>query len=327
MSEQQKATKSIFINDEFEDIRVDRFLHKKTNLPYSMLFKFFRQGKVKCGKTKLKHNYTVKPHDEITCFFSIENQNQETKQKPKSSVDLTKYRDILFNNIVFDDKDYLVINKPSNIATQGGTGVKVSIDDLLKLYGKSVFLAHRLDKKTSGILVNAKNHKALTFLTNAFKTGEVNKTYLAIVQGLLAKKEGTINAPLIKSNNSKRQLVVVDEKRGKQAITDYTLLASSKRGNFHLLELKPHTGRTHQIRVHLAKVLNTPIVGDFKYGYEDKSELFKEQKDIFAKDSLFLHSYDLNFMNYNDDFCSFKAELDTKWVNALTYFKMHHNLF
>ncbi len=324
---EKTVKKHIFINKNYENIRADRFLTKVIpNSSYGVLFKFFRQGKVKLNKRKLKFNDVLNIGDEVTCYFSIEsNGNNKPVKKQPSKTLLKSHEQVIKNNILYEDENYLVLNKPANIATQGGTSIKISIDDLLRVYSKgSSYLAHRLDKKTSGVLVTAKNHKTLNHLAHCFKNSLVEKTYLALVQGKIPFNKGTIDKPLIKSNNSKRQLVVVDEQRGKQAITDFKVIASSKRGNFHLLELKPKTGRTHQIRVHLAKVLACPIVGDFKYGYEDQLSLYKTKKDVFVKDSLFLHSASIKLEHHNGDFLIFDAKLDSKWVNVLKYLEIDY---
>jgi 23S rRNA pseudouridine955/2504/2580 synthase len=163
--------------------------------------------------------------------------------------------------LLYEDENLIAIDKPSGLATQGGTGVEFCIDDALKV--KKYQLVHRLDKDTSGILLIAKNNLTADQLTLAFKNKNIDKTYLALVYNLVKKDHGTINIPLIKKNLGKNDKVLPDHIDGKIAITNYEVL--HRFTNFTLLKLMPITGRTHQIRVH-CKEIGYPILNDVKYG-------------------------------------------------------------
>ena len=188
--------------------------------------------------------------------------------------------------IIFEDENLIAINKPSGLATQGGSGIEISVDDFVLL--KKFQLVHRLDKDTSGILLIAKNSKSAEFLIDAFKNKTVEKTYLALVRGVPKKVSGVINIPLRKKLLGKNEKVSPDFESGKEAITEFKILKNfSDRA---LLELKPLTGRTHQLRVH-CKELGHPILNDVKYG----------GKEVLRKDlckRMCLHAYKIELQDY-----------------------------
>jgi 23S rRNA pseudouridine1911/1915/1917 synthase len=189
--------------------------------------------------------------------------------------------------ILFEDKDILVIDKPSGVFTHsdGRSKEKTISDWFLKNYpkaknvGESIFvdnkeikkpgIVHRLDKETSGVLLLAKNQKAFEFLKNQFKDREIKKTYNAIVSGWIKTDRGVINKPIGRSPADFRRRLAGRGARGelREAITEYKVLKrfEDKKGNkFTFLEVYPKTGRTHQIRVHM-KFLNYPIICDSLY--------------------------------------------------------------
>ncbi len=179
-------------------------------------------------------------------------------------------------SIIFEDDFILVIDKPSGlVVNRADTTAKIEtlqdwIDSKYKMTDEDEFSArsgivHRLDKDTSGILVIAKTPDAFESLKNQFKNREVVKKYLALVHGKVEPSEGTINAPIERNPFNRMHFGVFPG--GREASTEYKLLKCLKllKQEFSFLELAPHTGRTHQIRVHL-KYINHPIVSDPIYG-------------------------------------------------------------
>jgi tRNA pseudouridine32 synthase/23S rRNA pseudouridine746 synthase/23S rRNA pseudouridine1911/1915/1917 synthase len=171
------------------------------------------------------------------------------------------------SRILYRDGLILILDKPAGIAVHAGPGKGASLEDDFEhlRFGLPTppFLAHRLDRDTSGCLVLGRHKKALRRLHQLFSEGLAQKTYWAMVSNQPPAAEGTINAPLHKiSSKAKGWRMVVDE-LGKEAVTDYALKGQSAMG--YWLELKPRTGRTHQIRVHLAHI-GCPILGDVQYG-------------------------------------------------------------
>ena len=165
------------------------------------------------------------------------------------------YSSFLKKLIIFKDKDLIAVNKPSGIAVQGGSKVKINIDSLLDTlrFGldEKPKLVHRIDKQTSGLLLIARNLKCAKFLGEAFKARKIKKKYLLIVRGLIKNKSGEINMPIITN------------KKQNTSITNYTLITKSNEKS--LILASPITGRKHQIRKHFS-IMGNPIIGDQKFG-------------------------------------------------------------
>jgi len=187
--------------------------------------------------------------------------------------------------VIYKDDNIIVLNKPSGIAVQGGTKTERHIDGMLEglRFGneESPKLVHRIDKDTSGILVLARNRKYAEILTRAFRERDLPKTYLALVSGVPSRPNGEIKAALEKVGEKS---IAVDG--GKKAVTIYKVLESAGE-SFALIEAKPLTGRTHQIRAHL-ELLGTPIVGDDKYFGAGRKRF-----NLLA-DKLHLHAYKID---------------------------------
>jgi tRNA pseudouridine32 synthase/23S rRNA pseudouridine746 synthase len=169
--------------------------------------------------------------------------------------------------LLHEDAHILVFNKPSGLAVQGGAGVTRSLEDLLAAFaksnGKRPRLVHRLDRETSGVMVAARTKPAAAELSEAFAGRDVEKTYLAIVCGGAPQPpEGEIDLPLRKSSRRGLDIMEID-RAGQAALSRYRTLAASS--DAALLELRPETGRMHQLRAHLAAI-GHPIAGDGKYG-------------------------------------------------------------
>jgi 23S rRNA pseudouridine955/2504/2580 synthase len=181
-----------------------------------------------------------------------------------------KDRAFIKSLVIYDDGDVIALNKPADLATQGGTKMKRHIDGLLDALknkeGVKPRLVHRLDKDTSGVLLLARSAEAARKLGDMFKGRDVKKIYWAIVAPTPEIHQGTIRASLFKAEGNRREKVVVDEEQGKKAKTDYSVLEHVG-DQAAFVAFWPRTGRMHQIRVH-AQTIGSPIVGDDKYGGE-----------------------------------------------------------
>jgi 23S rRNA pseudouridine1911/1915/1917 synthase len=165
-------------------------------------------------------------------------------------------------DIIFEDTDLLVLNKPASLLVlpdRYDRGIPNLFDLLSKKYGK-IFIVHRTDKETSGLVVFAKTSKAHAELNKQFRQRDVEKKYLSIVVGNVPQTEGEINLPL---SERKQGVMQVDRRDGKTAITNYSVLEKFK--GYTFIEAKPKTGRTHQIRIHL-QAIGIPILSDPVYG-------------------------------------------------------------
>ena len=227
--------------------------------------------------------------------------------------------------IIFENQDFLIISKPAGLLVhtprvisnsqfpisnefsiaqwikQNYPGITIVGDEPIIRPG----IVHRLDKETSGIMVIAKNQNAFEVLKDKFKNREVKKTYLALVLGKMNQASGVINLPIAKSKTStKRTTKIRPGQKNSQALTEWKLLKTfkEKSNNFlSLLELTPRTGRTHQIRVHLAAISH-PVCGDYLYGRKATKSFRQDLPRIF------LHAKSLEFL-WDKSLYSFEAEL------------------
>ncbi|MDD5289153.1 MAG: RluA family pseudouridine synthase, partial [Dehalococcoidales bacterium] len=193
--------------------------------------------------------------------------------------------------ILYEDNDLLVIDKPAGLTVHpapghpGHTLVNAVLSHLSNLPDADDTtrpgIVHRLDKDTSGVMLVAKNSTALTNLSDQFKARSVKKVYLTLVQGHLKPERGTIEAPIGRDSGDRKKMSVTGESRGRQSRTNYRVIKYL--GNYTLLEITPETGRTHQIRVHLAAI-GYPVVGDTTYGMKSAH-----------LDRQFLHAHRIGF--------------------------------
>lgn len=255
---------SIIVDSDGQGSRLDRFLRRKdAYFPQSLFEKWSRQKKLFINGEHAKASSRLNAGDTIT-FPDEAIPLPPPEEVTKLYLSETEAKKILRPMILFEDDALVILNKPSGLATQGGTGQRTCVDDLFKSAypGQKFRLTHRIDLETSGILVVAKTLKCASDMTNAFRERTVQKTYMALCEGIFENKEGIINAPI---GNSKEELESMSTKGYalKEAITNYRVVA--ERENLSLLELSPKTGRTHQLRVHMS-MLGHPILGDRKYG-------------------------------------------------------------
>lgn len=205
--------------------------------------------------------------------------------------------------IIYEDKDIIAIDKPAGILThsKGALNLEATVASFIKpkitdktLTGNRAGIVHRLDRGTSGVIITAKHNEALKWLQKQFATRKVKKTYIAIAEGILEPQAALIELPI--ARNPKKPQTFIVAAAGKPAITEYKVLKTLHRDgkNYSLLELKPLTGRTHQLRVHLA-YLGHPVVGDPIYGHKNGE--------------LLLHAESLELTLPNRQRQTFEAEL------------------
>ncbi|MFM6972265.1 MAG: RluA family pseudouridine synthase [Alphaproteobacteria bacterium] len=261
--------------------RIDKFLCHKFDISFSLSQKIIREKKILINQKTAQISNKIQAGDQIIINDKLTTRNP--KQINKISLEKIKK---FWKNTIYEDENIIAINKPSGLASQGGSGIEISVDDFVR--DRKFQLVHRLDKDTSGLLLIAKTKASAEFLTNLFKNKEIEKTYIALVDGVVKKENGIIDIPLSKQNIGKNEKVQVDIEFGKKATTKYRVLNIFE--NFTELELKPITGRTHQLRVH-CKEIGHPIINDYKYGGKKVAI-----KDKFSQ--LCLHSYQIKIHDY-----------------------------
>ncbi len=253
----------IIISDQDHNSRIDRWLKTKYKLPYLLVQKGLRTGKVKVNGKKVDSAYRLQQDDKVE-IHDLDINIEENKPLSEQELELLK---LIQQRVVFEDDNILVINKPYGIAVQNGSKVKVSIDTILSRLRPeaSLRLVHRLDRYTTGVLVLAKTKDTARELLKIFSAHQIEKKYLAVLSGVLSKKTGVIKSFMAKGIRDNFESMVEAED-GKEAITNYQLVDSNHLEKISLVEFSPVTGRTHQIRVHASQNLGCPVLGDSKYG-------------------------------------------------------------
>ncbi len=272
------------VSQEESGLRLDRCLRLWIpNLPQGLIEKAARKGILRIQDTKAKPSARVEEGQVLSfpkSFLSLEAE----VQKKKHNVLTHAERKWLKSLILYENSDILILNKPAGIAVQSGTKQRRSLDAMLEEYYEDCKprLVHRLDMDTSGVMVFAKTLPMARWLSQAFKERTVQKTYWALVCGVPSQKEGVISLSLSKKSDSLGEKIRVDQEEGVRAKTYYRVIeALGKRVAW--LELTPKTGRTHQLRVHCAEGLKTPILGDGKYGGNDAFPFGRKALHLHAR--------------------------------------------
>lgn len=249
-----------------EGLRFDRWAKKHLpGIPHSVLQRHLRKGAVRIDGKRVKADQKVLTGQKVAVRPEVTGSaDLSTKPRPRKVATIPDAVKRLRQMVLYEDDRCLVINKPAGLATQGGSGVRESVDALLMAASEDedrLRLVHRLDKDTSGVLLIAKGRRAAAELTKAFASKDVEKIYWALVIGVPQPYEGIINAPIEKLGAVEKMFISED---GQRAITEYATLETLA-GKLSWVELRPITGRTHQLRVHMASI-DHPIYGDGKYG-------------------------------------------------------------
>lgn len=288
---------------EEEGLRLDVYLTKLLkDYSRSKIKELFKKDNVLINGEAVKPSYLVRVNDELIIKEFLKEEEIEAKN--------------LNLEIVYEDDYLLIINKPKGILTHPSSNLlEDSVVNHLKYYTKNLSniygeerlgIVHRLDKDTSGLMIIAKNNEVHELLTESFKNRTIKKVYEALVLGSVLESSGTINAPILRDPISKVKMVVSSD--GKEALTHFEVL--NKNDFYSHLSIDLITGRTHQIRVHLAYI-NYPLVGDKTYG----------KKDDF-NDSFYLHAKELSFVHpITKESLTIKKEAPKEFLEA------YHKLF
>ena len=267
---------------EMENVRLDAYIAQKCeNLSRTMIQKLIEDGEILVNGQEKKISYKTKQGDVIEIHI------------PEAKEINLKAQDIPLD-VVYEDDDIIVVNKPKGMVVHPANGNPdgTLVNAVMSLCKGSLSgiggeirpgIVHRLDKDTSGLIIIAKNDVAHINLSKQIKDRRVKKIYIALVKGNVSENEATVNMPIGRSTKDRKKMAV--RKDGKEAITHFKVL--TRYGKYTLLELKIDTGRTHQIRVHMAEI-GHPVVGDMIYS-NGKNEFGIEGQMLHAKSLDFQH--------------------------------------
>ena len=259
--------------------RLDAYVSSlKDNISRSNAQKLIKNNKIFVNGKNVKESYKVKENDEIRIIIE---EPKKSSLKPEN----------IPLDIIYEDNDIIVINKPKGMVVHPGNGNhEGTLVNAVLAYAKDLSgiggelrpgIVHRIDKDTSGLIIVAKNDKAHKNLSEEIKNHEVTKIYTCLVRGNISEDDATIDMPIGRDKNDRKKMAVTED--GKKAITHFRVL--KRYGNYTLLRVKIDTGRTHQIRVHMAKI-GHPIIGD---------EVYSNGKNEFNVHGQMLHSTYLKF--------------------------------
>ena len=273
------ARLEIKVNEEDKGLRIDSFLANSSDLSRSQIQKLIEEGRVLVNNETTVSRYKVNPGDFVTAEYL---EQTPTDIKPK---------DIALD-IVYEDEDLIVINKPKGLVVHPAAGnYDNTLVNALLYHCKELSdingyyrpgIVHRIDKDTSGLLVCAKNNAAHAALSAQLQDKTCFRKYYAIVNGIIDNNEGIINAPIGRSSKDRQKMEVTD-KNSKEAITEFKVL--QRLSSTCLVECELKTGRTHQIRVHMAFIKH-PVLNDPKYS-----------KKTIDETGQYLHAYYLSFIH------------------------------
>lgn len=289
------------VDSETEGMRIDRYLKKKfKNEPLSKIFQTLRKGDVKVEGKKVKENYRLSLNEKISVkYLKAKNSSDENRNCRKNKIEkkiLDKYK----KSVIFENEDFFIVNKEGNIPMHKGTGHKYGLSEIFKeIYNsENINFANRLDYETSGLVIGCKTLKFLRYISEKIRNNEVQKRYIAVVHGIIEKEKFTIENYLTVRENG---VSVTENKiQGKKSITEFRCIERKKSKNNKnigktILDINLVTGRKHQIRAQISNY-GYPIIGDRKYGINDKN------------DSLHLCCYYIAFDKY-------KYEIEKKFLN------------
>ncbi len=304
-----QGVRFVEVTEDHADQRIDNFLLRELKgVPKSYVYRILRRGEVRVNKGRIRANYRLQPGDQVRIPPV---RLAEKEQKPPPGMRLLER---LEQSVLYEDKRLLVLNKPSGVAVHGGSGLNHGVIEALRVLRpeeKQLELVHRLDRDTSGCLLIAKRRSALRTLHELLRTNRVDKRYIALVKGRWEKSKARVDAPLRKNTLQGGERVVRVDPEGKEALTEFYVRERYR--DTTLVEARLMTGRTHQIRVHLAH-LGTPILGDPKYGNDAAN---RDMKALGLK-RLFLHAESIGFRWPEGDELRVEAPLEPELKQLLS---------
>ena len=296
------------VDEDSSGQRLDNYLVRELKgVPRTRLYRALRKGEIRVNKGRVRPDYRLVAGDLVRIPPLRQPPPSETPQVPRY------WKEQLEQRVVHEDGDLLVINKPSGLAVHGGSGLNFGLIECLRQMRperRYLELVHRLDRDTSGLIMIASRPSVLRELHRQLREDEVDKRYMALVSGSWPRNRRLIDAPLEKNVLRSGERMVRVSREGKSATTEFAVL--ERLAGATLVEAKPITGRTHQIRVH-AQHAGFPLLGDEKYGNDT---LEAEAKSLGLR-RLFLHAWRLSFALPGTGRLELQADLDSDLESIL----------
>ncbi len=284
--EKSSLVRQVVVDSGYQGQRLDNFLlGQLKGVPKSHVYRIVRKGEVRVNKGRTQVSYRLQEGD-VVRIPPVRIAEQDAPVTPSDRI-----QKLLQDSILYEDKRLLVLNKPSGLAVHGGSGLKFGVIEAMRALRpqeQQLELVHRLDRDTSGCLLIARRRSALRTLHEMLRGNGVDKRYMALVSGRWKNDREVVDVPLSKNQLQSGERVVRVDPNGKSAKTIFRV--QERFSDATLVEAELLTGRTHQIRVHLAH-LGTPVLGDEKYGDDAANRKMKQQ----GLNRLFLHAKSLSF--------------------------------
>jgi 23S rRNA pseudouridine955/2504/2580 synthase len=297
------------VGEHNQEQRLDNFLVTRLKgVPKTLIYRIIRKGEVRVNGKRAKPDQKLDTGDKVR-VPPLRLPTAKEQQKPGAQLQA-----LLRQSVLFEDEDVLVLNKPSGLPVHGGTGVKLGLIEALRVMYPDLpglELVHRLDKGTSGCILLAKTGRARRSLTEAFRAHNILKIYHALVTGAWPRQVKTVDASLQRQAERGGERRVEIDEDGKEARTDFRIVKSFAGAT--LVEARPLTGRTHQIRVHAALV-GCPLIGDDKYSASKSNAAFAKR----GIKRLCLHAAEVRFPHpVSGKVIQVKADYDAAFSAAI----------